>query len=167
MALNVGQTCNAGGSGTPTAPRWASAKKLCVYPSRGGGCVAGKRCVPKQADATTQCAVAAGSTATCSGFATTQNDWYTNYTDTRTCSMCGCTASGGACQSAHADFGSDYVCTDSLVSIGPNMKVCGNTSYSPPAGFYFTPVNPTCNASATQNGALTPTGVQTLCCNPG
>jgi hypothetical protein len=166
VLLNTGQTCSAGGTGSPAAVRWASAKKLCVYGARGGGCVAGKRCVPRQTDATTQCSVAAGTTATCSGFATMQNDWYSSYTDTRNCGACTCQAMGGACQNARVSLGSDYVCTDSIMYYTPGPRTCAGTSYSPPAGFTFTAVNPTCTASAMQNGTLTPTGAQTLCCSP-
>jgi hypothetical protein len=166
VVLNVGQSCNAGGTGSPPAVRWAAAKKLCVYGTRGGGCVAGKRCVPRQTDATTQCSVAAGATATCSGFATTQNDWYSGYSDTRTCGACGCQAMGGACQNARVSLGNDYTCADSIVYYNANTKTCAMTPYLPLAGFTFTAVNPTCTASATQNGTLTPTGAQTLCCSP-
>jgi hypothetical protein len=167
VALKTNQQCSFGGTASVAPARWTTSKKLCAYTAKGGGCAAGKRCVPVQTDATTQCSLALGSTATCGGFGTTQNDWYTGFTDARTCGTCGCTASGGACQNAQVMFGSDYLCTvTSPQYVAANTKSCVMTAYSPPAGFSFAPVNPTCTASAPVSGALTPTGAQTLCCSP-
>ncbi len=154
-------TCNEAGTAMPPDARWTETRKFCRASTIGVGCAAGSACVPRRA-APSQCVLAAG-TAACTGFATTETDWATDFADTRACGACACTASGGGCGNVKIGVGSDYVCTDG-VQLTNAQKTCGYI-YSPPVRLLGAPTAPTaCTASAPQTGTLAPAGPQTLCC---
>jgi hypothetical protein len=161
----VGQTCNGVGSASVSPASWTDSKKFCSYGLKGGGCPVGKKCVPVQADVNAQCALNSGS-ALCTGFNTTQNDWYTGYNDSRSCGACGCTAYGGACQYAQIQIGSDYTCAPTVAQyLQSGQKTCQG-SYVPSVGLTANKVDPMCTPSSTFSGSLSPVGQQTLCCSP-
>ncbi|AUX20277.1 uncharacterized protein SOCEGT47_007430 [Sorangium cellulosum] len=158
--FDVIQTCTVTGTAIPGPAEWAESVKFCRATSVGEGCDAGEACVPKQAPAT-QCALVSGS-ATCSGYARREGDWFQGYRDTRTCSSCSCTASGGDCNNVRVQLGNDYSCFDHA-SLSQGSRYCGY-AYSPPAYLVGEPTPSRCTARTTLSGSLDPTGQSTLCC---
>ncbi|WP_437693053.1 hypothetical protein [Sorangium sp. So ce176] len=157
--FEVIQSCTATGTAIPAPARWAESKKFC-HASPGAGCGAGEVCAPKLTPAE-QCALVSGS-ATCSGYARRESDWFRGYTDTRTCSSCACTASGGDCNYVRVELGNDYSCFDHA-EMSQGSRYCGY-AYSPPAHLVGKPTNSTCTARTSLSGSLDPTGQSTLCC---
>ena len=145
--------------------QWTESKKFCAYGAMGGGCATGKKCVPVQADTNSQCALNSGS-GVCTGFTSSKTDWYTAYSDTRSCGACSCTAFGGACQYASVWIGSDYSCAPgSNLTLQSGEKNC-TYKYVPNVGLDAQKVASQCTASSTLSGSLSPTGQQTMCCAP-
>ncbi|HTN86228.1 MAG TPA: hypothetical protein VL242_21155 [Sorangium sp.] len=159
--FDVIQSCTATGTAIPAPATWAESRKFChASAGAGAGCGAGEACVPRQAPAE-QCALVSGS-ATCSGYARRESDWFRGYNDTRTCSSCSCTASGGDCNYVSVELGNDYSCIDHA-RIQQGGRYC-EYAYSPPAHLVGNPTNSTCTSRTTLSGSLDPTGQSTLCC---
>jgi hypothetical protein len=159
-AFKVTQTCKATGTAAPAPATWESARKFCRATAAGAGCDAGQACVPKH-DPAAQCALTSGS-AVCEGYGSAQNDWFTGYSDTRSCSSCACVASGGHCNNVNIWLGNDYTCFEDTW-VPESGKWCGQ-KYAPPAFLAGTPKDPTCSVTAKLDGSLDPTGQSTLCC---
>jgi hypothetical protein len=159
-AFKVTQTCNVTGTAVPVPATWGSTRKFCRATSVGSGCGAGQACVPKH-EPKAQCALTSGS-AVCDGYGSAQNDWFTGYSDSRSCASCGCTASGGHCDFMTMWLGNDYTCSEDN-AVPESGKWCGQ-KYAPPAYLGGDPKDPTCSVTTKLNGSLDPTGQSTLCC---
>jgi len=157
------QTCATTGAPKLSTPTWANSTKFCAAPSSSSsGCSAGNVCVPKPTGLA--CLLAAGSVSCPTGF--TSQQLYTSYSDTRVCS-CACTASGGNCDDVviRVSTGMSGNCDD-FTGAHLGSGACGQTEYTQ-FGYKFegAPGNPTsCTTTNEQQGMLTPTGPQTLCC---
>jgi hypothetical protein len=158
--FEVIQSCSAAGTPKPVPATWQQSRKFCRASDVGAGCAAGSACVARQEPAA-QCAMLPGS-ATCDGYAAPQSDWYTGYTDARSCASCGCTVSGGSCDDVLFELGNDYSCFPAQV-LTQGTQWCGQ-GYAPPARLVGTPAPSTCTANASATGSLDPTGQTTLCC---
>jgi hypothetical protein len=103
----------------------------------------------------------------CGGFANTQSDWYTGFSDSRVCGACGCTVSGADCAGVTLDVGSDYTCS-SNAQVPEKAKKCfvPNGIYAPPVHLVGAPNQGTCTPDAAIAGSLDATGQSTLCCQP-
>lgn len=167
-AWKIQETCTPSGTATPVPAAWGTTMKFCRADAEGKGCGAGSTCVKKTAATAQHCALAAGSSS-CTGFATTQSDWYTGFTDSRTCGACDCKASGGSCAPVQLAVGSDYACYPTPV-VNQSSKQCftdkPNGIYSPPVQLVNKGKIGTCTTSAPVVGSLDPTGQSTLCCQP-
>lgn len=153
-------SCTASGTPAAAPAGWQDTRKLCRAAEVGIGCDAGFACVAKQEPAS-QCALVSGS-ASCEGYGTVQNDWYTGYSDTRSCTSCGCTAVGGSCDEVLFELGNDYSCFENQ-NVARGSKWCGY-AYSPPGRLVGTPTQATCEVDGGLTGSLDPTGQSTLCC---
>ncbi|HEX6837346.1 MAG TPA: hypothetical protein VF334_12280, partial [Polyangia bacterium] len=156
-------TCQAGG--TPLLPTvsWSASKRVCSTALHGGGCSGGKLCVP--ITPAPNCEVAAGTHSCDPGYNAVAGPWYTGYSDTRSCS-CSCGAPSGSCGST-VTLHTDKNCSNGATGFAANNISCtGN------GGPFFSAriesTAPTCGAPTynPETGALTPTGLQTLCCAP-
>ena len=157
-------SCAPSGTPTPGMSTWTETVKFCEASDVGAGCATGQSCVRRAEATTAQCALAAGAAA-CDGFTMTQTDWYTGYTDQRTCGACSCESEGG-CEAIQVEIGSDYTCGN-FALVGDDMKNCYGQIYEPPARLVGAPQPvTTCNPSAPATGAIDPTGQHTLCCAP-
>lgn len=158
----VNQSCSVDGVAAPEPASWKETRKFCRATGVGAGCPAGKACVPP-ADPVNQCALVSGS-AVCEGYAFQQNDWFTGYSDTRSCGACSCKASGGDCNNVTLYIGSDYACDTGVdTPINEGGKVC-KSIYSPPARLKGTPNESVCTLDTPFTGTLDPTGQSTVCC---
>jgi len=158
--FDVIQTCTVTGAAAPKPATWTQSQKFCRASAVGTGCQAGHACVPRQ-EPKAQCALVSGS-ATCEGYAASQNDWFTGYTDSRSCSSCSCTASGGNCDNVRFELGNDYSCFDNI-PVSQGDQWCGY-AYSPPARLVGDPDPSSCAVDVSLTGSLDPTGQSTLCC---
>jgi hypothetical protein len=158
--------CTPAGTGTPPAPSWGETRTYCAANRVGGGCAAGARCVPRAT--TSACALTTGATTCGAGYPTTSGGtWYSAFTDTRTCT-CLCGNGFGTCPGYIEAF-SDGACA------GPGTTQLGNGAEGSACGLGFglqsAIIRPTaaipntpCPTQFTGDGALTPTGPQTVCC---
>lgn len=166
-AWKIKETCDASGAATVVPASWGTTLKFCRANAEGKGCSAGSTCVKKTASAP-HCALAAG-TSSCSGFGMVQSDWYTGFTDSRSCGACGCTVSGGSCDPVLLAVGSDYACYPTPV-VKQSSKQCFTNQpkgvYSPPVQLVNKAAIGTCTSGAPVTGSLDPTGQSTLCCQP-
>lgn len=155
--------CTGRGAATAAPVTWGETMKFCAASKVGKGCSAGNVCVPN-IKAAPHCALASGS-ATCGAFKSAQSDWYTGFTDGRTCGACGCIASGVDCTGVTLEVGSDYSCINAAV-VPEKTKKCfsGSGIYAPPVHLVGAPNQGTCEGVAPVTGSLDPTGQATLCC---
>ncbi|MET0390577.1 MAG: hypothetical protein ABW321_31685 [Polyangiales bacterium] len=160
--IEVVETCNSEGTAAADPATWQETTKFCAFAAQGGGCAEAERCVPRPTEGP-PCALSSGSAA-CEGYESVSRNWYTGYDDTRSCAGCTCKASGGACDYAVVEIGSDWGCTGGDVDdLSSSTKSC-KYSYSPLVGIRASRRESTCTASAALSGSLTPKGQQTLCC---
>ncbi|HMJ56934.1 MAG TPA: hypothetical protein VK540_32925 [Polyangiaceae bacterium] len=157
------QKCSTTGMAKLSTPTWGSSTKFCAAASSSStGCSAGNVCVPKPTGLA--CLLAAGPVSCPGGF--TPQNLYTGYSDTRVCS-CSCTASGGNCNDVVINITGTLAPTcDDFTGAYLGAGACGTTQYTQ-FGYKFSgsPTNPTaCTTANDQQGSLTPTGQQTLCC---
>ena len=159
-------TCQAGGTPLLPTASWAASKRVCSTATIGGGCSGGNLCVPITPGP--NCEVTAGSQACDPGYNAVAGPWYTAYTDTRVCS-CSCGApTSGSCGSSVTLY------TDASCSAGAlttSAAASNNFNCSTGATSYFSGkiaiTAPTCGSPIyNEQGQLTPTGPQTLCCVP-
>lgn len=159
--FEVIQSCTPSGTAIPAPATWATSKKFCRATRTGAGCSAGEVCVARQAPQV-QCTLVSGS-ATCDGYGRREADWFQGYLDTRTCSSCACTATGGNCNNVDVYLGHDYDCNTNAARIKQGERFCGY-AYAPPAYLVGTPTPSTCTSRTNLSGSLDPTGQSTLCC---
>jgi hypothetical protein len=132
--------------------------RLCLTTTTGAGCSSGSSCVPAAPSGGTLCSEKSGSCPT--NF--NQQTWYESYQDTRTCSQCTCTSSGGDCSKVKVQVGSDWSCLDNIL-LGAGEKKCASV-YSPPLALKGTPTNPTCTPKSNLSGTLNGAGSHAFCC---
>jgi hypothetical protein len=139
---------------------WGTSTRFCATSGLGTGCAVGEVCAPLPNDPS--CFLESGSQVCPAGFA--GQVLYTGLSDTRTCA-CSCQAVGGDCSTvsisasqlsdcsgASRGFVTAGFCTQAAVTFV--SYVVGGA-----------PTNPTsCDVSNDQTGAVTPTGLETLCC---
>ena len=161
--LSTPANCLASGTALVPTASWAASKRVCSTPTHGGGCSGGNWCVPITPGP--NCEVAAGSATCDTGYNAVSGPWYTGYTDTRSCS-CNCGAPTGSC-GTQVTLYTDGNCTNGAAQFAANAS--NNINCSVGAQYLSARINATltCGSpSYTPNGALTPTGLQTLCCAP-
>jgi hypothetical protein len=155
--------CTPAGTGSPPPPSWGETRTYCAANRVGGGCAAGSRCVPRAT--TAACALTTG-TAACSAASgyPSGGTWYNNFTDTRTCS-CLCGNGFGTC-SGYIEAFSGGACTGSSVQLGSGAEgsACGLGFGLQTAIIRGSANHNACPPQFTGDGALTPTGPQTVCC---
>jgi hypothetical protein len=158
-------SCLNGGNPVLPTVSWATSKRVCSTALHGGGCTGGNWCVP--ITPASKCEVAAGTQTCDAGYNAVGGPWYTGYGDTRGCS-CSCGAPSGSCGttvSLHSDTG----CTSAATTFAATAT--NNITCSAGGPFHSGRIEitaPTCGAPTynPETGALTPTGLQTLCCVP-
>jgi hypothetical protein len=161
----VDQSCAATGVASPSPYSWSSQMKFCAAVLGTSGCAATEVCVPPVAPVGDACVIASGGAPCPVGFTERMDQWFTGASDTRSCGACGCGASGGSCQFAEIELGSDWSCVDSFSVSQSAPQYCSST-YSPPAQVGGFPTDPTCTPTSQQTGTVEATGQQTLCCLP-
>jgi hypothetical protein len=147
-------------SGTPNAPTYAFGTNatFCGTQQVGGGCSAGKVCVPA-AGAGGLCQLFDGAKTTCPGGAPAQ-PYYTGFSGTVTCGDCTCGPPVGASCDAVTLTGCSGV-----IDLQSNSRQCIATGISRPAvQFSGTPTAGACSPMSAVGGTAKPTGPKTLCC---
>jgi len=156
-------TCTASGSASLTPPTWTKDMRLCLTTTVGAGCQSGFSCVPAAPSGTNLCSEKSGSSSCQTGFS--EQIFYDGFQDSRNCSSCSCSRSGGDCNSVKIGLGSDWSCVDTKLEPGKQGEdYCGLSSYSPPIRLVGASTPPTCTAQSTVGGSLTATGAHGLCC---
>jgi hypothetical protein len=157
----------AAGSGAPTLPPVSMARETAfcaTSQSSHAGCSGGGLCVPRPAAQI--CAVASGAQNCPIGYSQRDDQWFTSYTDGRSCAACSAGAIGGGCP-AGISAGSEGSCSDQAFMAGAG-RYCpsGNVPYYLPWARDITPaVAPSCGAPHSDvAGSLVPTGQHTVCC---
>ena len=159
-------------SGTPVAQpaTWTQEAKLCRGAEAGGGCGAGRMCVPKVSTGQRICAVASV-TATCPSGYTPEGAglWYTGLDDSRDCgSVCPIGSPvGGSCGTSYLALYGGNLCGGASTDLQPGVTC----ALSAPTGLQSGRVilqgetMPVCTATPpTATGSATPTGPTTVCC---
>lgn len=155
--------CAPSGNATKVPAGFSGSEQFCAGTTKGGGCGAGKICVPH---AVNHCTLAPGSLAACpTNYTARATQYYLGTDDPRTCS-CSCAGgSAGACGNGRALANgcagpslNPPSCTlasdDAFVGIN-TVTVAGPTA----TGACGTIVSPAAN------GSSTPTNPQTVCCS--
>lgn len=160
--LRATTDCTPAGTGTPPPASWGETGTYCAADRVGGGCAAGSRCVPRFT--TKACSLRTGA-ATCGAGYPTSTTWYSAFTDTRTCT-CLCATGFGSC-SGYIEAFEGGACTGASTQLGAGAEgsACGlafglQSAIIRPSSIADTP----CPTQFTGDGALTPTGAQTVCC---
>ncbi len=156
------ESCSAGGTATARVSSWQAAIEFCSAAQIGGGCGAGRACVPA-APPGSICQMVQGSPASCPK-GTAGAPWYTGTTGKLTCGACTC-APNGDCSGMTLGYGKNGTCND-LGSVANKGTVCFDPTQelmSPSVEILGTP-NDACIASAPATTMETPTGLTTLCC---
>jgi hypothetical protein len=136
--------------------------KLCTASSVGGGCQQGFMCVPRMSGAKL-CGEKSNS-GICPSSSIPET-WQRGVNDRRSCGGCSCSALGGDCNSVTVQLGHDWSCNQIDSSLHGGEKSCGVSTYMPPAILAGLPTDPTCNATAPENGTLTASAPLDLCCS--
>jgi hypothetical protein len=166
VVVSGGASCGPSGTSTVPAQSWGSSRQFCKATQIGGGCAAGKVCVP--AVAAPRCEIADGTVACDPGYDPVAGPLYKDFSDTRTCT-CSCPpASGGSCGATTIGLYTGANCTGTLTSVNGGVVANCNVAGGP---YVSTRINggslPTCGAALGKlGGALTGTGPQTVCCVP-
>jgi hypothetical protein len=162
--LSTPAMCQNGGSPILPTVSWASSSRVCSTALAGGGCSNGYLCVPVTPGP--KCEVAAGAHGCDTGYNAVTGPWYTGFTDTRGCS-CSCGAPTGSCGTTVTLY-TNNACTAGATGFAANAS--NNINCSAGGPFLSARINatPTCGSPTynPESGALTPTGLQTLCCAP-
>jgi hypothetical protein len=151
-------------AGTPVlgAPTWTATLQFCNAGTIGGGCGAGRVCVPTPPQATV-CQLLDGALACPTG--TKESDWYTSYSGAQSCGACTCgNPTGASCANVRMTVGSDYTCTGAATLTSASRSCFANGVYHPGVAFASSGTPGSCPAQSAVSGALTPTGRKTLCC---
>ena len=153
-------------SGTPIipTPTWGSRGTFCATATIGGGCGAGKVCVPA-GPSSTVCQLFDGVKTTCPAAVPSRAPWYTGVSSGITCGPCSCGSPIGAtCDNAEISFGNDGTCSG-LGTVGSKSRACFGGGVSKPGVQFVGAISAPCQAMSTVGGTATPTGPKTLCCS--
>ena len=161
----VGGSCTSLGVATP--PPAGSAGETCALSGRaGGGCAAGKVCVPAPATPFLTCIAQPGSVSCPAGYPIAHATGAA-LTDTRACSACGaCGAPTATCTSPLMTCYSTATCTGEVGTL-PGNGMCDPTSFQALSYEYSATVTgATCAALAPgqPTGSATLTTPSTVCC---
>jgi hypothetical protein len=163
FAVSLGGGCVPSGAPVRSPLSWTNTGRFCAASMVGGGCSGGQMCASTVA--APRCTMYDGAHACPPGTVTSY--WYTGANDGRTCSSCRCdTASGASCSGVALSVGSDFSCATITQTLGPGQRKCYSGAGVSSPGLVFTgaPTTPTCAASSTMSGLVTPTGMKTVCC---
>jgi hypothetical protein len=164
-----------GGVATVPPLTWAIIGKACGDPAVGGGCGAGKACLPKPASPFVSglCIYKLGDQECPATDFTDKHVFYGGADDTRGCADCSCGAPAGSTCSASIDFHSETqanTCTTKIATLvaGGCVDLVGNpvvgsktaTITQQPAGGSCTP------GGGGPKGDVTPVDPTTFCCAP-
>ncbi len=160
LGYTTSGSCNApsGGNATKVAPTWATTDAFCGGGKVGGGCAAGKVCMPVAAN---HCVLETGSQTMCTsvpGYSVPNaTQFFSGFDDsTRACS---CTCSPTI--TCNASFYTNGSCTTGPFG-QPAGCYKGWTAYT---GATIAAPSGTCGAGAGESGATTTTGFErTVCC---
>ena len=121
--------CTPAGSPVPGAPSWTATLQFCAASAIGGGCGAGRACVPASPQASL-CQSFDGAHTCPTG--TQESDWYTGYTGSQSCGACACgTSTGASCANVRMTLGSDYTCSGAA-TVNSGGRVCFMTATGAP-----------------------------------
>ena len=158
----VSSACLPSGRPTVSAPTWTATLEFCGTGTIGGGCGAGKVCVPAAPKASV-CQLLDGAAACPAG--TKGSDWYSGYSGSQTCGACTCgKPTTGSCASVRMTVGSDYTCSGAATLTSGGQACFATGIYHPGVAFAGSGTSGTCPADSAVSGTLTPTGRKTLCC---
>jgi hypothetical protein len=156
-------------AGTPTlgATTWGASAMFCLAERTGGGCGAGKACVPAQAP--TWCTLGEGG---CNAdYATDRGTWYEGVDDQRACTDCQCGLGTADCSASYIGVYSDASCGTNplaLQSVVDQGDACG-LAFAPKSGRIIgNPVagSGSCLPNNFMTGEATPTSGHSACCAP-
>lgn len=165
-----GAACKAGAAQSPTVPAatWSAGARGCALPfPNGNGCSAGNVCapIPTAPFNGKLCVYQPGDVACPTVRYVTKKLYYANSTDTRTCSTCGCTASGLTCNINIKGY-SNAACTTETFSTDAALST-PSACVAASARYYKYTVSKSASCSAiggAPTGTITPTEPTTICC---
>jgi hypothetical protein len=159
------ESCSASGTAVARSSSWTATIDFCGTSQIGGGCGAGRACVPA-APAGSICQMVSGAVTSCPK-GTSGAPWYTGLSGTLTCGACTCTPTGD-CSGMALGYGKNGSCGD-IGIISSKGSVCFDPSQelvSPSVEILGT-ASARCLPSAPATSMETPTGLTTLCCVTG
>ena len=151
--------CEASGDPQLSAPEWGSTLKRCSAELQRAGCVLGY-CAPRP-DAREVCW--SKTEAGCGAIVSAQT-YYQDYDDTRTCTACSCSTTGGSCSDVGATLTTDPACRSAGTVRRDGEKICETLSTEAMVRATGRPTNPECSSQSLVNGTLVATGTVNLCC---
>jgi hypothetical protein len=154
-------------AGTPTfnPATWSASAIFCLADRVGGGCGAGKACVP--AEVATWCTL--GDAGCSADYANDRGTWYEGFDDQRTCSACQCGLGTADCSASYIGVYSDGGCGTNptpLQSVQVQGDACG-LSFGPQSARIINnpvPGSGSCAPNNFINGDATPTNGHHACC---
>jgi hypothetical protein len=155
--------CTPSGTARPGSPTWTASAQFCATSMMGGGCGAGRACVPAVPNGGSVCQIFDGAHTCPAG--TQESDWYTSFTGTETCGACTCGNAGGAsCDSMRITIGGDFTCNGSGVLTTGSRMCFPNGIYQPALQYTGAPTAGACPPQSAAGGNLAPSGRKTICC---
>ena len=154
-------------AGTPTLDpaTWSASAIFCLADRVGGGCGAGKACVP--AEVPTWCTLGDGG---CSpDYANDRGTWYEGVDDQRACSACQCGLGTADCSASYIGVYSDGGCGTAPTPL-PSVQVQGDAcglSFGPQSARIIgnpVPGSGSCEPNNFMTGYATPTSGHHACC---
>lgn len=154
-------------SGTPTLDptTWGASAVFCLADRTGGGCGAGKVCVP--AEVPTWCTLGDGGCG--ADYTNDRGTWYEGVDDQRECSACQCGLGTADCSASYIGVYSDGGCGTTplqLPSVQDQGDACGLAFAPKSARIIGNPVpgSGSCEPNNFMSGYATPTNGHKACC---
>lgn len=165
VSFDANGSCGPGTQPTPgkDTPSWASGYRICKSkaPAAPAGCASGEVCAPSAAGAEA-CVISAGDTA-CPAAFPDRRLVYASQDDSRGCSACSCSFSGG-CSGTVRGY-SDAACGSQVFSVSAG---CSATPNAQTLSMTTSSLDGSCVAGAsTPNGCVLPATPTTMCCVAG
>jgi hypothetical protein len=166
----AGGSCAASPATLQDPDPWQTVADTC--PLTGGGCGAGKTCIPKQPAANEAACIAMAGGSVCPSGWPTKAKSYSDGTDTRSCGACACSADNVSCDADSFNLMTMANCID----FGPFPVFSGTscTSYTPNTGTTWSiqrvpatnkaPSGSCTPSGGSATGSMTPLGETTMCC---
>jgi hypothetical protein len=154
-------------AGTPTLDpaTWSQSASFCLAERVGGGCGAGKACVP--AEVPTWCTLGDGG---CSAdYADDRDTWYEGFDDQRACTACQCGLGTADCSASYIGVYNDGNCGTNPIALPkvPDQGDACGLAFAPKSGKIIgnpVPGSGSCEANNFMTGEATPTNGHHACC---